>query len=217
MTERKEKAQPPKGGFSFIELVTGRIGKATALVAAVGGLVLMILNKSESVLGASERVLGKLAALGLYTRPPCVQVDEFTIPATVNYKEWENMTIKLNGHNNCSITLDGYVSFDRRAETGPGLFRFRLPHEELPECRRQALQVPLQEPTCWDAMIPVSIGKGKWHWDLRAPPIETLSDPRRIEKIAITWRLHDYDLPANKPIWLRDSVTEMHNDAPEAR
>lgn len=217
MTEQKKKVQPTKGGFGFIDLLTGRIGKATALVAAVGGLVLMILNKSELILGKSDQVLGKLAAMGLYTRAPCVQVDEFMIPATVKYKEWENMTIKLNGHNNCSITLDGYVTFDRRTDAGSRLIRFRLPHEDLPECRRQALQVPLQEPTCWDAMIPILIGKGKWQWDLRPPPLETLSDPRQIGKIAITWRLHNYDSPTNKPMWVRDSVTEVQNDPGDAR
>jgi hypothetical protein len=216
MTEQKKKTEPAKSA-DFIDLITGRIGKITALVAAVGVLVLMILNKSDLILSKSEQVLGKLAALGLYTRAPCVQVDAFIIPATVKYKEWENMTIKINGHNNCSITLDGYVTFDRRTETGPWLIRFRLPHEELPECRRQALQVPLQEPTSWDAMIPIWIGKGNWHWDLRAPPIEPMSDPRRVEKIAITWRLHNYDTPTNNPIWVRDSVTEVQNDAGDAR
>ena len=44
-----------------------------------------------------------------------------------------------------------------------------------------------------------------------------LSDPRQIGKIAITWRLHNYDSPTHKPIWVRDSVTEVQNDPGDAR
>jgi hypothetical protein len=205
MTERKQKVEPTKSAFDFVDLITGRIGKIAGLVGAIGGLAVLILHQSEQILGVLE-------ALHLYTRPPCVQVDPLMIPATVKYSEWDNMKIKLKGRNNCSTSLGLYVTFVRRTTSEPR-FVLRVPHDDLPECKGLA---PLQEPKCWDPKKPVSIAKGDWEWDVLPPPLRQLSDPHRIEKISMTWAVHDFDAPTKPPIRVDTATIEVHNDAGNA-
>jgi hypothetical protein len=191
-----------KGAFDVVDLVTGRIGKITALITAVGGLLLLILNQSE-------QIRGKLISLNLYTPLECVQVDRLMMPDTVKYSEWDSMKIKLKGRNNCGAPLGLYVTFVRRAASEPR-FVLRAPHEDLPECKGLALS---QEPKCWDQKKPVSIGKGDWEWDVLPPPLAQLSDPRRIEKFAITWSVYDYDAPTKPAIRIDTATIGIHNDA----
>ena len=201
MTEQKKETEPTKGAFDFIDLITGRIGKITALLTALGGLALLILTQSE-------QILNKLTALGLYTPPPCVQVDPLMIPATVKYSEWDNMNMKLKGRNNCSTPLGLYVTFVRRTGVEPR-FVLRVPHDDWPQCKGLTA---LQEPKCWDPKKPVSRGKGDWVWDIPPPPLVQLSDPRRIEKITINWTVYDYDSPTKPAFGTGNATIEVHND-----
>jgi hypothetical protein len=200
MTPPTEDPGPTKGAFDFVDLVTGRIGKITALLTAVGGLVLLILTQSE-------QILTKVTALGLYTPRPCVQVEPLVIPATVKYSEWESMKLKLKGRNNCSTPLGLFVIFVPRSASETG-FVVRVPHEDLPECKGRAPQ----EPRCWDPKKPVSSGKGAWEWEVLPPRLALLSDPRRVEKISITWYVYDYDSPTKSAIQVGSATIEVQND-----
>jgi hypothetical protein len=204
MTEQKKETEPTKGAFDVLDLITGRIGKITALLTALGGLALLILTQSE-------QILNKLTALGLYTPPPCVQVDPLMIPATVKYSEWDNMKIKVKGRNNCSTPFGLYVTFVPRIGSEPR-FLLRVPHEDLPECKGRAQQ----EPKCWDPKKPVSRTNGDWEWYVLPPPLAPLSDPRRIEKISLTWAVYDYDAPTKPAISTDNTTIEVHNDAGNA-
>ncbi len=200
MTRRKEDTGPTKGAFDFVDLITGRIGKITALLTAIGGLVLLILTQSE-------QVLNKLTAMSLYTPLACVQVEPLMIPATVKYSEWESMKLKLKGRNNCSTPFGLFVTFVPRSASETG-FVVRVPHEDLPECKGRAPQ----EPRCWDPKKPVSSGKGDWEWEVLPPRLARMSDPRRIEKISITWYVYDYDAPTKPAIRVGSATIEVHND-----
>jgi hypothetical protein len=187
--------------LGFVEVLTGRIGKITGLVTTIGGLALLILTQSE-------QILNKLTALRLYTPLPCVQVEPLMVPATVKYSEWDRMKLKLKGRNNCSAPLGLFVTFVPRS-VSEARFVVRVPHEDLPECKGRA---PL-EPKCWDPKKPVSSGKGDWEWEVLPPPLAQLSDPRRIEKISITWYVYDYDAPTKPAIRVDSATIEVHNDA----
>jgi hypothetical protein len=200
MTPRKKDTEPTKGAFDFVDLITGRIGKITALLTAIGGLALLVLTQSE-------QILNKAIALGLYKLPPCVEVEPLMIPATVKYSEWDSMRLKLKGRNNCSTPLGLFVTFVPRSSS-EARFVLRVPHEDLPECKGRAPQ----EPRCWDPKKPVSSGKGNWEWEVLPPPLAQLSDPRRIEKISITWYVYDYDAPTKSAILVGNSTIEVHND-----
>jgi hypothetical protein len=200
MTPRKKDTGPTRSAFDFVDLITGRIGKITALLTAIGGLALLILTQSE-------QILNKAIALGLYKLRPCAQVEPLEIPATVKYSEWDNMKLKLKGRNNCSTPLGLFVTFVPRS-TSEARFVLRVPHEDLPECKGRAPQ----EPRCWDPKKPVSSGKGNWEWEVLPPPLAQLSDPRRIEKISITWYVYDYDAPTKSAIRVGSATIEVHND-----
>jgi len=200
MTPRKEDTEPTKSAFDLVDLITGRIGKITALLTAIGGFVLLILTQSE-------QVLNKLTALGLYTPLSCVQVEPLMIPATVKYSEWESMKLKLKGRNNCSTPFGLFVTFVPRSASETG-FVVRVPHEDLPECKGRTPQ----EPICWDPKKPVSSGKGDWEWEVLPPRLARMSDPRRIEKISITWYVYDYDAPTKPAIRVGSATIEVHND-----
>ena len=204
MTPRKRNSEPTKSAFDFVDLITGRIGKITALLTAIGGLALLILTQSE-------QILTKVTALGLYTPPPCVEVEPLMMPATVKYSEWDSMRLKLKGRNNCSTVLGLFVTFLPRSAS-EARFVVRVPHEDLPECKGRAPQ----EPKCWDPKKPVSIAKGDWEWDVLPPPLRQLSDPHRIEKISMTWAVHDFDAPTKPPIRVDTATIEVHNDAGNA-
>jgi hypothetical protein len=194
MSTPKEGTEPEKGKPDWIELVTGRIGKISALVAALGGLLVLILNQFESV---QKKAIG----MKLYSPGACVEVRQVVFPKTVKFSEWDAMRIRLIGFNSCDKPLGLYVTFVRRTASEPR-FILRVPHEELPECRGKA---PLLEPKCWDPKKPVAIGKGDWEWETLPPPLSQLSDPRSIETIALTWEVRDYDEPTKPPI-ATDSV-----------
>jgi hypothetical protein len=200
VTAPEKETEPTKGVSDFINLITGKIGKITALLTAIGGLVLLILTNSE-------QILNKLTALGLYTHPPCVQVEPLIIPATVKYSEWDNMKMKLKGRNNCSTPFGLYVTFIPRSAS-EARFVLRIPHEDLPECKVGAPQ----DPKCWDPQKPVSKGKGDWECEIPPPPLARLSGPRSIEIISITYYVYDYDAPTKPAIRVGSVEIKVEND-----
>ncbi len=200
MTEREKETEPTKGASDFFDRITGKIGKITALLTAIGGLVLLILTNSE-------QILTKLTALNLYTPPPCVQIEPLMIPATVKYSEWDKMKMKLKGRNNCSTPFGLYVMFVPRTAS-EARFLLRIPHEDLPECKGGAPQ----DPKCWDPQKPVSKGKGPWECEIPPPPLERLSDPRSIENISITYYVYNYDAPTKPPIRVGSATIRVEND-----
>jgi len=199
MSEQPKETEPTKKAFDFVELITGRVGKIAALVTAVGGLALVILNQSE-------QVRDKLIALGWYTPPPCLQIERLSMPDTVQYSEWDNMEIKLKGRNTCPTSLGLYVTFVHRQNHQR--FVLGVPYEDRPECKGPTR---LEEPECWDWKIPLD--KGDWEWRVQAPPLTALSDPRRIEKISIKWAVYNYKAPAKSLLRADTATVEIHNDA----
>ncbi len=207
MTERKTKTEPTKSAFDFVDLITGRIGKITGLVVAIGGLAVAALTQWESV-------IDKLVELGWYTRTECLQVDPPIFPATVVYSAWDNvMKMELKGRATCSNPPGLYVTFiPTRVKTESPL-RLRVLHEELTECK--GVLASFQEPRCWDPKIPVASGKGPWNWVVHLPPLERVNDPPSVEQIWIEWAVYKSDAP-NKPILSDKAQVEVRSPARDA-
>ena len=203
MTERKKKIEPTKSTFDFVDLLTGRIGKITGFVAAIGGLVALIASYWKPVLGL-------LVTLNLYTLPaplPCVQVKPINIPATVKYSEWGNMKISLKVHNNCSTPYTLFARFVCPNETPPqALRKIRAPYDALDECKGRNTPVP----TCWEQKKIDK--KGEEPWDVPLPTLERLN-PRPVEKIKIAFSVLDFEAPTKSPIleWTKAEI-EVHTD-----
>ena len=202
MTDQEKEPKPTKGAFDFVDLITGRIGKITGLVGAVGALLVLVLTQYE-------QVLGKLTGLHLYTPRPCVEIEPLVIPATVQYRDWDNMKMKLKGRNNCGAPLGLYVAFVRRTDSEPR-FILRAPGEDSPACKKGP---SAHVPDCWDMSKPVGHGKGNWELDVKPPPLTPLSDPRRIERISISWFVYDLDAPTQVLYGTGPVTIEVHNDA----
>lgn len=188
-----QKNKPEKGGTDWIELVTGRVGKITALAGAISALLAVILTQFSDV-------QEKLKQFGVISPPPpCVEVktDQVVFPNDVKYSEWDNMRIRLSGRNNCERPLGLYVTFVRRTTKDPR-FTLRVPYDDLAECTGKA---PLLEPKCWDRKKPVAnIGKREWEWETPPPPLSRLSDSRSTETILVAWEVRDLDEPNKSPI-----------------
>ena len=190
MTKRQKNNEAAKSGFDvFMERITGRVGKITALVAALGGLVIAGLTQSD-------QIRAKLVSTGWYTPRPCVSIDTTAFPATVKLSEWDNTTVTLHGSKNCTTDLGLYVAFLRDIRNDQ-LFVVRPPRGNYKECN--ALRSDLF-PNCWDFKKPLVNGKGEWSWNVPLPPLERLSDPHRVEKILVSWSVRDYDDPNKSPI-----------------
>jgi hypothetical protein len=201
VTAQEKQTEPGKGASDFVDLITGKIGKITALVTAIGGLVVAILTNAAPMVKL-------LSAVGLYTPAPCVQVEPLMVPTTVKYSEWDNMRIKLKGRSNCSTPFGLYVTFVPRSAS-EARFVLRLPHEDLPECKGGGAP---QDPKCWDPRKPVSKGKGDWECEIPPPPLARLSDPRSIENISVTYYVYDYDAPTKPAIRVGSATIKVESD-----
>jgi hypothetical protein len=200
MSVRQPRDGQQTRGSDWLDVVTGRIGKVSALVAAVGGLVVLVLNQSA-------QIHEKLVAMKILSAPPCVEISRVVIPPTVRYSEWDNMRIKVEGRNNCDEPLGLYVTFLPRTAENPS-FRLRVPHEDDPDCSGTPAVL---EPKCWDPKKPVAIRKGEWQWEMLPPPLESLSDSWSTDTISVSWEVRDYDDP-QRPIATDSAQIAVTND-----
>ena len=204
MTPRKKDTEPTKGAFDFVDLITGRIGKITALLAAIGGLVYVILTQSE-------QIFNKLTALGLYTPRPCVEVERLIVPEKIQYSEWKKkrMKITIEGKNNCEAQLGIYLTYMRDKDS-ESLFNLNVPYDDWEECKGSNKAL-LQERICWETKKPLRRGKGAWVWDVILPELEQVG-ARPIEPVRIKFEVNDYD-DSTKIYWSGTLPIEVHNDA----
>ena len=189
MSAARRRSAPHEGGRDWIEIATGRVGKITAFLTAIGAFVLVMLNQSE-------QIGNKLSAMGWFSPRPCVEVSKADIPNTIEYAEWDNMRIRFEGRNNCDGMLGLYVTFQGRVSSEPR-FRLRPPHEDISDCRGTG---PVQLPKCWDRKKPVAIGKGEWDWEVLPPPLAQLSDPTPSATISVSWEVRNVDQPDKPPL-----------------
>ena len=187
------------GATDWIEVVTGRVGKITALLTALGGLLVVVLNQSD-------QFLKKLRTMELFPSYSCVEIDKVVIPQTVEYSEWENMRIGIGGRNNCKESLGLYVTFQERVSNEPR-FRLRAPYEGQGGCGSESVQLP----GCWDYKKPVAVGK--WGWEVLPPPMTQLNNPVPTAKITVRWDVRNVDQPDKHPLASDSAQIEVTNKA----
>jgi len=200
MANSENKPEPTKSSFdAVLDLLTGRIGKITALLGAVAALLVMVFD-------TGKKTIDKITAS--MTQAPCLVVTQSSIPAKVKYSEWDGTKFKLKGHNSCSSEPGLYVTFLRRSASETR-FIVGIPHDDLPQCKGLT---PIHEQACWGRKKPVIIGKGDWDWDVLLPPLTRLTNPRGTEKVLITWEVRDMDNPTKPPIFVDSATIEIQND-----
>jgi hypothetical protein len=204
MTPRKKGTRPAKGAFDIVDLITGRIGKITALVTAIGGLAFVILTQSE-------QIASKLTALGLYTPRPCVEIRRMIVPKEIQYSDWKKnkMKITIEGRNNCEAQLGIYLTY-MRDKNSESLFDLKVPYDDWEECKGSNKAL-LQERICWETKKPLRRGKGDWVWNVVLPDLEQIG-ARPVEPVRIKFEVNDYDDPT-RIYWSETVPIEVRNDA----
>jgi hypothetical protein len=187
MNPPNDKPEPTKGVFSMIDLITGRIGKITALLAAVCGLIL----------GAQQ--LYRLVIKN--PKEPGFQVKELMLPDKVKFSELDSMPSQLKG-SGCDGKTGLWVTFTSLTEgirLEPPNADNGLDQEYRPDVR-----------TLWDNQKPVCSGKGDWEWNLFPPQFVWLKNPRDFTKFRIRYEVKDLD--SSSTIQVRDKSIELVYD-----
>ena len=123
MTEEKKTPESQKNTWDLLDVVTSRVGKITALIGAITGLVVganQLIPKSDPVpkppvvpVEKVEKEAPKSPALS-----DCFKPNMIVGPETVAISKWNSM-MKLTGRNDCQTTLHVYVTLkilDDRAQ-----------------------------------------------------------------------------------------------------
>lgn len=199
MKERKSKGEQQKRTTGILDAVTGSVAKITALVSTLSALAL-------AVLVGPEKIYRAIVDIGLYSPPPCLEVNALSIPASVNFSEWHKMKIELTGRNNCAKQFGLFMTFVPRG--AQPRFHIKIPHEHLPQCKGAAAYY---DPACWDPKKPIRTVKGDWRWPVLPPPLELLGESNSVE-ILVTCAVFDYDAPTKGAIHHDHATITVHND-----
>lgn len=203
MTERNKKSSAPKRGIDLsFERITGRIGRTTALIVAIGALVATIFTQYDTI-------KKELVKHGILTQPPCVSVDSVKFPKIVKLSEWDETKVSLHGHKNCTGPFGLYMTFypDVRSQR---LFALVPPHGNSRDCGGFSASLV---PQCWQSHKPLTKGKGEWDLSWGLPPLSLVSNPDRVEQIRVSWEVRDYDNPTKPPTNVDTNSIEIQNDA----
>ncbi len=165
MTNEKENSEPKKSSWDFLDVVTGRIGKITALVTTV---VLL--------LGAGEKLFN---VLGIFKSEEVVKDCfklEMSYPKTVPVSEWDSMDLVLKGRNDCQELLDVHVAFKAASD------RVRI-ESAFSDC------LELTNPDCWEEKF---LDLGDLDWKVTPPRLTPLNIPLGDPvKIDINWVVYN--------------------------
>jgi hypothetical protein len=179
MSESSAPENPQKGrAGALLDALTGKIAKITALVGAIGGLVVAVFTQYDAI----EKMVIK------QFWHDCLDLEALVVPDKVSYGDWSNVRFRLTGENRCPDTLGIYVTYAHRPVSKDQPIRIaRSVGEDVPECKG----LPLQEPKCWDFKIPLK--RGKVDWSVLPPPLELLGTLRDRMTIAMTWTVYNFD------------------------
>lgn len=212
-TPGKDDAQSPKK-TDLLDLVTGKVGKITALIAA---LTLVVTNLDTLV--SKVQVVAKklspeepLRSEPSATQPPqsCVEIYKVSFPETIDYSQWDDHHISVTGRNNCNRDLGLYVTFTHRVGSDPPRVVLRSPYaDSFPECTGAAAQ---SQPKCWDQMKPIPIIEGRGQWDAPLPPVFRLGE-FQTERLRFRLEVHDLDAPSAEAAWKKTVEIEIRDDA----
>ncbi len=161
-----------------IELLTGRVGRITALIVAVAALLSAFMTLTQ----AGREVLALLRPAPSAARNAACFEPSLTYPKRVALAKWDDMDLQLTGRNNCKDGLPVYVVFKGRKVS----LRIDPPFSAA-DCR-------FDDASCWEQR---RLDKGDVHWRL-TPPIlrslqEPLSGPTRMD---INWIVYSQDTRA---------------------
>lgn len=169
------KSQSGKGSSSFMDLITGKLGKIGALIVALsavlGGVEKLfdVSSNIAAIFGGEEKVV---APTGL---KDCFEA-ELSYPDEVSFDEWSSMELKMLGENKCAENLHGHVAFQTLGGTTLRIKPFKKGCSEL------------AEPDCWE---PITFDKGKpVDYPVMVPDLDRLGALSREVEVNIFWYVY---------------------------
>ena len=170
-----ERTQPDQGPAQpekkpgFLDLVTGKIGKISALIVAVGAL----LTGAEKVF----KIFGGVDPKGpteVVKLKDCFEAD-LTYPKEVSFNGWSSMSLRMSGANDCGETLIGHVAFKAPRATSLRILAPFAP--EGGDCT-------LANPDCWES---ITFTSGPVDYRVSVPELKRLGALTRAVPIDINW------------------------------
>jgi len=184
MTEEQKTPESQKNTWDLLDVLTSRVGKITALIGAITGLVVganQFIPKSctvdlKTLVGLVEEV--KREAPKSPTLPDCFRHDMIVEPKTVAISKWDSMMLKWTGQNDCPTTLNAYVTFKIKANNR---VRIMPPYEDCVS----------NDPSCWQS---VSIDRGNVAGEVWSPRLYPLSKPLgEPVDLGISWVIYNVE------------------------
>jgi hypothetical protein len=168
-----------KPGSNVFDLITGKIGKITAVAAAVAALGVAV----NQMTGTWQGIIGKFKAPPAASALPpkrCVHA-ELVHPKAVHLSQWSAMELNLEVENHCEEEVVAYVVFKIG---GGGRIRIEPPFEGNPSCGTDK-----DKPGCWDERM---LEKGSFRWELTPPLLTSLQDRLgQSVPVAINWVVYN--------------------------
>ena len=104
MSNEEKNSEPQKNSSDLLDMLTGRIGRITALVLALAGLLVAAEKFFE--IGSNFLAMFKTEE----SVKDCFQV-EMNYTKTVSVRGWKSMPLSLTGRNDCRERLSVHVAF----------------------------------------------------------------------------------------------------------
>ena len=177
MTEENTKSEKKKLSSTFLDVLTGKIGKITGLILAGVALLLAV----QQLAGEGQKIYQMWAPVRGVDQKECFKPEIDVKPTTVSVKEWNSVKFRMTGRNNCKETLSIHVAFKAKGDT----IRIEPPFKGMDQSACKGYE----NPTCWEQN---SIDQGKdVDWILTPPFLRRngqLVDP---VKVAINWTVYN--------------------------
>jgi hypothetical protein len=179
---------PDKGAKkTFVEVVTGKIGKVTALLTGIGAFLAV----ATQLPGGFQKMTEIVRPSGTVAVQDCLDVTMDVKPTAVSVGKWNTVKFDLVGRNTCNETLAVYVAF----KSLNGSIRIE-PLSDQPACSGL-------NPDCWESR---TLERGKdVKWTLTAPRLTQLSPLTDPVPIDVNWIVYNMETKKH----LRASKTEI--------
>lgn len=199
MSEQEPGANDKSKVSQWLDILTGRIGKITVLVAAVGTLVTVAVEHATKIRGLFTPAPGPTPPL--VATPPvgsqstgCIAVRSVKFPEKIVYSDERNdwdrdYRVEVSGRNECGASVGLYMTIKAISN----VFDLEPPGLGPAPCEKASNLVF----DCWEYKIPVEASADKtWAWSARFPSAKPRNDAiRKKGAIEIHYSIRRTDRP----------------------
>jgi len=180
MTNEEEKGGKSNHASTFLDVISGKIGKIGAVVVVLATLV----GGFATFMDGVRKIKSSFTELfggGTKSSNPALCVEaKLLYPPEVSLADWKKMPLSLTGENNCKERVIAFIYF----KAPPSLLVLSSPFR--PGCNG------LKEDDCWENL---ALEPGPVNLELTRPSLRPLKNPLgEPVPIRINWTLYGKDL-----------------------